>query len=60
MKKAIRKKVVKKVAPKPEPVMLSFRDKIGIKLLVLQARFNSLKLRVLLTVRNFAAKLRGY
>lgn len=60
MKKAIRKKVVKKVVPKPESFGLTLSDKIHIKLLVLQARFNTLRLRVFLNLRKFAAKLRGH
>lgn len=51
-KKAVRKRVVKKAA---EPVVqqLSFRDKVGIKLVVLKARLNSF-------FYSLRAKVRGY
>lgn len=56
MKKVIRKRVAKKKPVKT----LSFREQVGIKMLVLSAQVNAFKAQVIITVRQWAAKLRGY
>lgn len=61
MKKVIRKRVAKKKPVKVEaPVKLSFSQRLNIKMLVLSAQLNALKAQVVITVRQWAAKLRGY
>ena len=62
---AIKKIVKKRPAKKAKPVAveapeLSWRDKLNVKVIVLQAELNVLKSRVVLAWQSLKAKLRGY
>jgi hypothetical protein len=60
-KKITKKRPAKKVKPVVvEAPKLSWRDKLNVKVIVLQANLNVLKSRVVLAWQSLKAKLRGY
>ena len=60
-KKITKKRPAKKVKPVAvEAPQLSWRDKLNVKVIVLQANLNVLKSRVVLAWQSLKAKLRGY
>ena len=62
----VTKKITKKrPAKKAKPVVvetpkLSWRDKLNVKVIVLQADLNTLKWRIIMAWQSLKAKLRGY
>ena len=60
-KKITKKRPAKKVKPVVvEAPQWSWRDKLNVKVIVLQANLNVLKSRVVLAWQSLKAKLRGY
>lgn len=61
IKKIVKKRPVKKAKPVVvEAPKLSWRDKLNVKVIVLQAELNTLKWRIIMAWQSLKAKLRGY